>query len=192
MAETDSIPMKDLEERYGISRSVLYVRLRALAIATEKVGNRAYISQEQLQQLDDLHAHIGAGGTVAAFIRSRFPDRDGGELPAENLAQAPDAAAMGAMAQALEAFAPLVRAAIAPQPQSAPPPANPLAYLDVLEKVRANRWLLSTRELAYLLARSDESIDDSGDRFEHRGFIFVRAQPDADGLTQWQVTKPDA
>lgn len=182
--------MKDLEERYGISRSVLYVRLKALAIATEKVGNRAYISREQLQQLDDLHAHIGEGGTVAEFIRAHFPDRDGNELPAESLAQAPDAAALGAMAQALEAFAPLVRAAIAPQAQPTPPP-NPLAYLDVLEKVRANRWLLSTRELAYLLGRASEGIEESGDRFEHRGFIFTRAQPDADGLTQWQVAKPD-
>lgn len=189
MELADAVPIKDLEERYSISRSVLYVRLKTLAIATEKVGNRAYISRDQLQQLDDLHAHIGGGGSVAEFIRDRFPDRERNEPPAEGLLQAPDAAAMGAMAQALEAFAPLVRAAISPQPKSAPPP-NPLAYLDVLEKVRANRWLLSTRELAYLLDRSSTSIETAGDRFEHRGFSFTRSQPDADGQVQWQVTKP--
>ncbi|MEO0804263.1 MAG: hypothetical protein AAFY57_18620 [Cyanobacteria bacterium J06642_2] len=189
MTSSDSIPVKDLEERYDISRSVLYVRLKALAIATEKVGNRAYISPDQLQQLDDLHAHMGQGGTAAEFVKDHFPERDD-EPPAARLNDAPDAATMGAMAQALEAFAPLVRAAIAPQPSPATA-TNPLAYLDMLEKVRANRWLLGTRELAYLLGRNSDSIESSGDRFEHRGFTFVRARPDADGQTQWQVTKPD-
>ncbi len=60
-----------LPTRYGIVRSAINTRMKALGIQPEKVGNRAYLSPEQVALLDELHAHIQAGGITPVFLKAR-------------------------------------------------------------------------------------------------------------------------
>ena len=61
-------PVSQLSDRYKLSRSVIYKRLKDLNIKTEKIGTRAYVSREQLTLLDALHEFIQGGGMTAEFI----------------------------------------------------------------------------------------------------------------------------
>jgi hypothetical protein len=60
-AQIDRFPVSDLPARYDIKRTALYERLKALDIKPIKQGNKSYVDGDQLQLLDDLHAHIGRG-----------------------------------------------------------------------------------------------------------------------------------
>ena len=64
----DWIWIGTLEARYGITRSVVSKRRKDLGIVTRKVGNKAFITPEQLARLDDLHDFIQRGGTTAEFL----------------------------------------------------------------------------------------------------------------------------
>ncbi|MGC1309241.1 MAG: hypothetical protein WA885_18630 [Phormidesmis sp.] len=62
------MPVSQLSDRYQRSKSVIYTRLKALDIQSEKIGIRAYINDEQLALIDALHKFIQRGGTTAEFI----------------------------------------------------------------------------------------------------------------------------
>lgn len=64
----DRIQICKLPSRYGIARSALYTRMKDLNIKPEKEGKQAYISIEQLRQLDALHEHLQRGETTAEFL----------------------------------------------------------------------------------------------------------------------------
>lgn len=70
----DSFPLGELPERYGVVRSLIYRRLQTLGIKPEKCGNKAYITIDQLGQLDALHTHIRQGSTTLSEERlDSFP-----------------------------------------------------------------------------------------------------------------------
>lgn len=72
LTEIDRFPVSDLPDRYGISRQTLYdSRLKPLGIKPIREGNGSYINADQLRSLDQLHAHIKAGGTVKDFISAQ-------------------------------------------------------------------------------------------------------------------------
>lgn len=62
----------ELPERYKVVRSVVYKRLEDLHIKPHRQGNRSYISDEQLQLMDDLHAHLKAEGKTEEFVQQRI------------------------------------------------------------------------------------------------------------------------
>lgn len=62
-------PVRELQERYGIDRSIVHSRLKLLNIKSERCGNKYYITSEQLQLMDDLDAYLKAGGTTAEFVQ---------------------------------------------------------------------------------------------------------------------------
>lgn len=62
-------PTNKLLEKYGIVRSVLYGRLKALNIKPIRQGKRTYITDDQLQLMDDLHAHLKSGRTKEEFVQ---------------------------------------------------------------------------------------------------------------------------
>lgn len=57
-----------LSQRYGIIRSVVDQRLEALCIKPIGVGNKSYITPDELQLMDDLDDHLEAGGKTEEFV----------------------------------------------------------------------------------------------------------------------------
>jgi hypothetical protein len=71
LTEIDRLPVADLPQRYGISRNTLYEsRLNPLGIKPVREGNASYINADQVRSLDQLDAHIKAGGKVSDFINA--------------------------------------------------------------------------------------------------------------------------
>ena len=65
--ELDSFPVASLGDRYSIARSSVYSRLSHLGIEPEKQGTKAFITADQLKEMDSLDAHLKAGGSMAEF-----------------------------------------------------------------------------------------------------------------------------
>lgn len=65
-------PTSELPERYGVVRSAIYKRLDDLHIKPTRQGNKSYINDDQLQLMDDLHAHLEAGGRTEEFVQQRI------------------------------------------------------------------------------------------------------------------------
>lgn len=192
MTQLDRVPSKKLEERYGIVRSALYTRISALKIKPKRVGNRAFVTKEQLQLLDDLHAHIQAGGTTAEFLEAngipRGPARNG-QGSSNGSQEEPAGAALALSKLQSETIMKLVakitsRLELATQ-------RDPLGYFDSLEKAYKNRWLLSTSELSELLSLSSGTIRGYGESFKEAGFVFTRSGTRARGGMAWKVSKLD-
>jgi hypothetical protein len=148
MTETtlDSLPVASLQQRYGISRSVLYERINALQISSEKRGNKAYVNAEQIELLDNLHAFLQNGGSTADFLAS---------AGLSTLLSGDDQLATQSAlldAKALAALVVAIAQQITPSPVASPVAITfPLANLEALERATTNGWLLSTSQLAPLL-----------------------------------------
>ena len=52
-AEIVDFPVAQLPDRYGKARSAIYTQMDKLNITPTKQGNKAFISDSQLQLLDD-------------------------------------------------------------------------------------------------------------------------------------------
>lgn len=65
------LPVEMLSTRYSIGKTAVYTRLKALGIQPEKLGNRAYVTANQIALLDELHDHIQAGGITPVFLKSK-------------------------------------------------------------------------------------------------------------------------
>ena len=62
------LAVNQLGDRYQISKSIIYKRMSALKMQSQKIGNRAYLSAEQLAMMDALHKFIKSGGSTAEFL----------------------------------------------------------------------------------------------------------------------------
>ena len=185
-AQIDRFPVSELPSRYNIKRTALYERLKALDIKPIKQGNKSYVDGNQLQQLDELHAHVQRGGGMTDFLPSpELPDGEQNEQTGQ-LAQISQSGALVALVEVLTSQ--LVPAIIS---KLTPPPA-PLAHLEALEKAYEKGWLLSTSELAQLLKLSPKTIRRYGDSFSEAGFTFTRAGTRARQETAWRVDKADS
>lgn len=69
MSESTTFQTNKLPERYGIARSVVYTRLEALRIKPDRLGNKSYINTDHLALMDDLNAHLKAGGKTEEFVQ---------------------------------------------------------------------------------------------------------------------------
>ena len=67
MTLLDRVPVAQLPDKYGIVKSVIYDWINRLGIKPTKIGNKSYVSGEQLELLDQLDAHMKAGGSMAHF-----------------------------------------------------------------------------------------------------------------------------
>lgn len=72
----EKFPTSKLQERYGTARSAIYSRLNALRIkpARQDKGNKTYITNDQLQLMDDLNAHMKDGGKIEEFVQQCITD----------------------------------------------------------------------------------------------------------------------
>lgn len=182
-AQIDRFPVSDLPDRYDIKRTALYERLKALDIKPIKQGNKSYVDGDQLQQLDDLHAHIGRGGGIADFLQESEQLSDEQSEQTGQLAPINQSGALVALVEVLTSR--LVPAIVS---KLSPPPA-PLAHLEALERAYEKGWLLSTSELGQLLKLSPKTLRRYGDSFSEAGFIFTKAGTRARQETAWRVSK---
>jgi hypothetical protein len=187
--EIDKFPVSQLPSRYDLARSAVYKRMEQLGITPQKIGQRAYITGNELHLMDELHQFIGRGGSAAEFVEARglnmkragkppgngaTPDSSGSDLA--NIP--PD---LGSFISGIvsEVFARL----------GGIPEQDRFAYLERLEAAAQNGWLLSSSEIADLFDASPSEIENVGDSFSEAGFVFRRAGRRRNGETAWKVTK---
>jgi hypothetical protein len=163
-ALVDELPVASLTDRYGIGRTALYDRLKALHIEPEKRGKRAYVNSIQLAQLDELHEHLKVGGSLPDDFEKL---EQAGQLAP--LSQSDLAAAMMAFTKAIQ-----------PQPQ----PSDPLAHIRLLDEACEKGWRLSSSELRQLLKRSRIV----GNEIRKYGFICTRNGKNG-AESAWLVTR---
>ena len=181
--QIDRFPVSQLPERYGIKRTALYKRLSALSIKPQKQGNKSYIDGDEVEQLDQLHAHIQRGGGINDF---------GSESEQLQVEQTDSTGQLVSMNQSgtLVALVEVLTSRLVPAIVSKlTPPTAPLAHLEALEKAYEKDWLLSTSELAQLLGLSPRTIRKYGNTFNEAGFTFTRAGTRARQETAWKVSK---
>lgn len=183
--EIDRLPVSLLSERYGIVRSAVYTRLDALGIKPQKVGNKAFVTAEQIKVLDELHQVIERGGTTAEFLENRGlgksesrTEEESGLSTGLSIGQSSD------LVQLVTAIASIIS-----QNQLPTPPPDRLAYFRDLEEAAQNGWILKTSEVAYLLDILPSEIQQYGDTFSDAGFVFTRSGYRA-GEVAWRVSKP--
>ena len=183
----DRIPVNQLSDRYKLARSAVYKRMADLGIEREKIGNRAYVSAEQVALLDELHSFIGVGGNVAEFIARKGLDKPNRQIDSDSSGQSSGLALdQSDMVKLISAIA--AEMANNLQPSLAPPP-DPLAYYETLEKAARGGWILRTSELANLLQLTPQEINSYGQTFYEAGFVFNRAGYRSGGETAWLVSK---
>lgn len=175
-AKTVRLPVTDLMDRFGISKTVLYARFKVLKIETFRVGRKAYVDGEQLALLDGLQDYLNAGKSTAEFLeyaglltpKPSLPKSV--ELPNESIAAA----------------------AVSPSPAIVSADVHcPLHWterLRFLEETFTHRWLLSTSQLAELLGLSPMTLARMQE-CDRNGFQFVRAGMNGSEIA-WEVKKP--
>lgn len=58
---------KKLQENYGVKQAQIYSRLKKLTIKPHKENGEVWLDDDQIQLLDELHAHISNGGTMDEY-----------------------------------------------------------------------------------------------------------------------------
>lgn len=195
MTELDRIPVAQLSNKYGIVKSVQEDRINRLGIKPTKIGNKSYISGEQLDLLDQLHAHLNAGGSMAEFALHSASQSGGQSESVESPSQSASqltvteltASQFGLIGQLIEGLVTRLVPAIVRQLPAVS--TDPVAHLRALEEAYQNGWLLSTTELAALLKLSKSTVRGYGSQFSDAGFVFTRAGTRKRGETAWSVGK---
>ena len=181
--EIDRYPVKQLQDRYSLARSAVYKRMQDLGVVPEKVGQRSYITAQQLQLMDELHRFINQGGSAAEFIEARgLRQRPGNSGNGQSGSGSDLTITPNDFGGMIGALAELMGRMGIGQP-------DPLKYFETLENAARNGWLPSTSELAELIDLSPREIESYGDRFSEAGFIFSRSGYRKNGEIAWKVTK---
>jgi hypothetical protein len=182
----DELPVKSLPDRYGVARSQIYNRIKALGIETIKRDNKAYVNQEQLAQLDRIHELIQVGQTLeeaASLVNPQIrPSRETpGQYNIVPASGAPLGQSYGATGQ-LDLLQALVTAlSNQPHPTAL---SNPLSRFEQLQAIANNDWRPSTQDLSKILSLGSLP----GPRFERYGFRFTRVGKNG-AQTAWKVEK---
>jgi DNA-binding transcriptional regulator YhcF (GntR family) len=183
--EIDRFPVGQLQDRYSLARSAVYKRMEQLGIAPDRVGQRSYITAQQLHLMDELHRFINQGGSAAEFIEARGlrqkPSSNGSGQDANGSAMTTGPGDFGGLISAIVSEV-VGRLGMGAQP-------DPMKYFETLENAAKNGWLPSTSELAELIDLSPREIESYGDRFSEAGFIFSRSGYRKNGEIAWKVTK---
>ncbi|MGB3311534.1 MAG: hypothetical protein WBG32_10975 [Nodosilinea sp.] len=183
--EIDRYPVNQLQDRYSLARSAVYKRMEQLGIVPKKVGQRSYISDQDLGLMDELHVFINQGGSTAEFVEARGlgkrPSNSGRGQSSSGSDLTTTSGDFGGLISAIVSEV-IGRVGRGPEP-------DPLKYFETLENAARNGWLLSTSELAELMDLSPRDVEGSGDRFAEAGFVFSRSGKRKNGEIAWKVTK---
>lgn len=81
--ETDRLSVSQLQDRYNISRAIVYTRLDTARITPLKDGNHTYVTAEQLKVLDEMHNRVVQGRKLYEGSHSKGPAEDQRPQPSE-------------------------------------------------------------------------------------------------------------
>ncbi|NJM96958.1 MAG: hypothetical protein HC800_07040 [Phormidesmis sp. RL_2_1] len=190
----DRIPVNQLSDRYKLARSAVYKRMADLGIEREKIGNRAYVSDEQVALLDELHSFIGVGGNVAEFITRKGLDKPSNRSSGNTSGNASgqlseDASALALNQSDMVKLVSAIAAEMTAQLRATIVPTDPLAYYEALERAASAGWQLRTSEVAELLKLDPGEIAQYGQTFYEAGFVFNRVGYRSGGEVAWLVSK---
>lgn len=216
MANTqiDRYPVKELPGRYEINRSVLYSRLKALNIQPHPSGKQSYVTGEELDLLDKLHQHLQKGGITSEFVaqqtvtrqqqhktqddyqteQSNFSNQKGLTQPDVQIRQLPDNTRQdgltGQLAPSPENLKLLIQevaietaAKMSQQKESA----DPLADLELLQRLADHGWLIPTSRLAAIVGLSPGTLSGRFE-FSYCGFTISKAGKQGN-QTAWKVSQ---
>lgn len=197
--ELHSLTIKDLEARYGVTRSNIYNRIKGLKdkgypMEPEKLRGKSAFNADQVRVMDALDSHIKAGHDIAGFPTAggATVSQDTGRLSH----RMPDSTELSYVLQDTQALSHSTQdtyrideskmlgellGALTALPASRP---DPLANLEQLERVAEKGWLLSTSQLAPLLGLKALS----GKEFSRYGFTFTRVGRNG-AESAWRVEK---
>lgn len=179
-AEVENYPVSDLPSRYNLGKQAIYNRLDSLGIRPSKVGKRSYISTEQLQALDRLHAHILEGGSMADLNSPvDLSTASTGQIKTSPL----DSIDKSTGLELINLIAGAVSQSIASTVQQR----SPLWYLRELEAARTEGWLLTTGEVQELIGVKPK-ITKGKSTYERGTYAFVKAGK-IGSQAAWQVKK---
>ncbi len=187
----DLVPLSQLPSRYGIARSNLYTRIKELKIESVKQGRKAFVTAEQLELLDGLHAHLERGGTILGFLQIL---KKRGHESALVSTREPSASYLATTVDTTEPIIAINPTALVSTIEMVvkrliPQSHNRLNYLKELEEAYQNCWLLSTSEVSDLLGLTPKTIAHYGQEFNDAGFSFARAGTRKGGEIAWSIDK---
>ena len=187
----DLVPLSQLPSRYGIARSNLYTRIKELKIESVKQGRKAFVTAEQLELLDGLHAHLERGGTILGFIQIL---KKRGHQSALVSTTEPSDSYLATTVNPSEPIIAINPTALVSTIETVvkrliPPSHNRLNYLKELEEAYHNGWLLSTSEVSDLLGLTPKTIANYGQEFDDAGFTFSRVGTRKGGEIAWLIDK---
>lgn len=186
-AEIDRFPVSQLPSRYDLARSAAYKRMDQLGITSQKIGQRAFITGQQLALMDELNAFIEMGGSAPEFVEAKGLNQNLNN-PGNGPGQNPNGSALTAPPGDIGGFIGAIVSGVVSRMGGASEP-DPMKYFNTLESAAQNGWLPSTSELADLLDISPREIESFGDSFFEAGFIFSRAGYRKNGEIAWRVKK---
>lgn len=194
VGEIDRFPVKDLPNRYGIARSVLYTRMQKLGIKPTKESNKSYINGEDLKQLDELDQHLTNGGTIAQFSDQTDSRTD----TQDTMTEAPAKYNHGNRTDSLEKqdrqteqlsipglFYELINTAI----EATENKRSGLNDLRDLQEIANNNWTIPTRRLASIINRS-RSYFRGKNQVYYCGFVFEKVRKQGNEFL-WKVNRED-
>ncbi|MBD2006471.1 MULTISPECIES: hypothetical protein [Cyanophyceae] len=196
MTQDEGFPVSRLQERYGLGeyQSVIN-RYKLLGIVPFKKGRQSFITEAQLQALDDLNEWKKANPSAKL---SDFPGVLGAEAPGGQMAvieaesrEIERTTGDTEITLTVSELSQLVRSVTAK-------PIEPLAYLKELERAAAAGWLLTSSEVKALIGVKP-SVKGSDRTFVRGSFAFSKIPLKNEegkpkfkkigGQTAWRVSK---
>ena len=210
-SEIDRFPVKNLMERYNITRSVLYNRLKGLGIVPTKFGRQSYVTGEELALLDQLHDYIQAGGYITGFIKDYKMEEETESLPFEQKVERNGSNATATQKQNGNQLAmqetviesPEVLERIIETTVSSTVKAmsstqaialrasneDTLEDLETLQRIADKGWLIPTRRLAEIIDRAPSTLARKPE-VNYCGFRLIRSQQEGN-QSLWRVQNPE-
>lgn len=171
------VSIADVLSMTGLKRTTLYSRMEGLGIKPTKQGRNSFITEDELQQLQALHEHLGKGGMIADF--GVVGDDSENRTSATQLTVSAPGAITPPLVQALEMVAEIMD--MAPKPTAA---ANLREKLQFLDEAVERGWLIPSGELADVLGLGTIK----GAEFSRYGFTFTHAAKQGREWL-WRVSK---
>ncbi len=161
------LTLSELQARYGLKTpNSLRARIEGLGIKPQQDGRSRVVAVADILLLDELHQHLGNGGTVASFLRSKgmaiatVADSDADTIT--NTVSELVLSAPAAQPVQMELLLNAIAAAVQPKPSN---PAERYRFLD--EAVQAG-WVVTTADLRW--ATGQRAIREG----QWRGYTFKR------------------
>ena len=153
---TPDISIRDLEQRWGLSRNGLKARAKALGVELIRVSSTCTVWPGDYIDLGDrLHEHISAGNPLGTFL-GLAPDRSD------------TAIASSAISKREQDTAALVAAIASAMGQQQSQPSDPLRRAKGLAEAADHQLVLTTDELVALGVKGVDGFADGDEAFGYR------------------------